>query len=84
MPLPTRHRGFHEKIAAGRGIRTALETLAAKCLIQDSDLEYDPQDHPALPRPRQQRHANVVDGGGLIVLSAVSPLFLGAKLLRIW
>ena len=44
-------------------IRTALEYARGEyILIQDSDLEYDPQDYPALLRPLQQRQANVVYG----------------------
>src|ERR1700743_1129899 len=44
---------FHEKnYGKGAAIRTALEYARGEyVLIQDSDLEYDPQDYPALLEP---------------------------------
>ena len=53
---------FHEKnCGKGAAIRTALGYARGEyVLIQDSDLEYDPQDYPALLEPLKQRHANVV------------------------
>src|SRR5260370_37186150 len=55
---------FHEKnCGKGAAIRTALEYARGEfVLIQDSDLEYDPQDYPALLRPLEQRQANVFYG----------------------
>src|ERR1700692_573233 len=55
---------FHEKnFGKGAAIRSALQYARGEyILIQDSDLEYDPQDYPALLCPLQQRHANVVYG----------------------
>jgi glycosyltransferase involved in cell wall biosynthesis len=55
---------FHEKNwGKGAAIRTGLEYARGQfVLIQDSDLEYDPQDYPALLRPLQEGKANVVYG----------------------
>ena len=52
---------FHEKnCGKGAAIRTALAYARGEyILIQDSDLEYDPQDYPALLRPLEEREANV-------------------------
>src|SRR5580700_12158294 len=52
---------FHEKnCGKGAAIRTALQYARGEyVLIQDSDLEYDPQDYPALLRPLEQHQANV-------------------------
>src|SRR5271154_1336552 len=47
----------------GAAIRTALQYARGEyILIQDSDLEYDPQDYPVLLRPLELRQANVVYG----------------------
>src|SRR6202451_212335 len=53
---------FHEKnCGKGAAIRTALAHARGEyVLIQDSDLEYDPQDYPALLRPLAHSQANVV------------------------
>jgi glycosyltransferase involved in cell wall biosynthesis len=55
---------FHEKnCGKGAAIRTALRYARGEyVLIQDSDLEYDPQDYPALLRPLEEGKANVVYG----------------------
>src|SRR5579872_7098596 len=55
---------FHEKNSGkGAAIRTALEYARGEyVLIQDSDLEYDPHDYPALLAPLKDRRANVVYG----------------------
>ncbi len=55
---------FHEKnCGKGASIRTALDYARGEyVLIQDSDLEYDPQDYPALLRPLAEADANVVYG----------------------
>jgi len=55
---------FHEKnCGKGAAIRTALAYARGEyVLIQDSDLEYDPQDYPALLRPLEEGKANVVYG----------------------
>lgn len=55
---------FHEKnCGKGAAIRTALRYARGEyVLIQDSDLEYDPRDYPALLVPLQTGESNVVYG----------------------
>jgi len=55
---------FHEKNRGkGRAIRTALEFAKGKyTIIQDGDLEYDPQDYPKLLEPLLAGQADVVYG----------------------
>ncbi len=55
---------FHERnCGKGAAIRTALRYARGEyVLIQDSDLEYDPQDYAALLRPLEEGKANVVYG----------------------
>jgi dolichol-phosphate mannosyltransferase len=74
---------FHEKnCGKGAAIRTALEYARGEyVLIQDSDLEYDPQDYPALLRPLEQRQTNVVYGVRPDRPERGLRFFLGAKLL---
>jgi len=74
---------FHERnCGKGAAIRTALEYARGEyILIQDSDLEYDPQDYPALLRPLEQRQANVVYGVRPDRPERGLRFFLGAKLL---
>jgi len=74
---------FHEKnCGKGAAIRTALQYARGEyILIQDSDLEYDPQDYPALLRPLEQQHANVVYGVRPDRPERGLRFFLGAKLL---
>jgi len=74
---------FHEKnCGKGAAIRTALTYARGEyILIQDSDLEYDPQDYPALLRPLEQRQANVVYGVRPDRPERGLRFFLGAKLL---
>jgi dolichol-phosphate mannosyltransferase len=74
---------FHEKnCGKGAAIRTALEYARGEfVLIQDSDLEYDPQDYPALLRPLEQRETNVVYGVRPDRPERGLRFFLGAKLL---
>lgn len=74
---------FHQKNSGkGAAVRTALEYARGEyVLIQDSDLEYDPQDYPALLRPLQQRKANVVYGVRPDRPERGLRFFLGAKLL---
>jgi dolichol-phosphate mannosyltransferase len=74
---------FHEtNCGKGAAIRTALQYARGEfILIQDSDLEYDPQDYPALLRPLEQREANVVYGVRPDRPERGLRFFLGAKLL---
>ena len=74
---------FHESnCGKGAAIRTALAYAHGEyVLIQDSDLEYDPQDYPALLRPLQEGRANVVYGVRPDRPERGLRFFLGAKLL---
>src|SRR5216684_424831 len=74
---------FHEKnCGKGAAIRTALAYARGEyVLIQDSDLEYDPQDYPALLRPLEAGKANVVYGVRPDRPERGLRFFLGAKLL---
>src|SRR5271156_4078649 len=74
---------FHEKnCGKGAAIRTALAYARGEyILIQDSDLEYDPQDYPVLLRPLELRQANVVYGVRPDRPERGLRFFLGAKLL---
>ena len=74
---------FHENnYGKGAAIRTALAYARGEyVLIQDSDLEYDPQDYSALLRPLEQRQANMVYGVRPDRPERGLRFFLGAKLL---
>ena len=74
---------FHEKNSGkGASIRTALQHARGEyVLIQDSDLEYDPQDYPALLRPLQEGKTNVVYGVRQDRPERGLRFFLGAKFL---
>ncbi len=74
---------FHEtNCGKGAAIRTALAYARGEyVLIQDSDLEYDPQDYPALLRPLEEGAANVVYGVRPDRPERGLRFFLGAKLL---
>jgi dolichol-phosphate mannosyltransferase len=74
---------FHERnCGKGAAIRTALAYARGEhVLIQDSDLEYDPQDYPALLRPLEEHKANVVYGVRPDRPERGLRFFLGAKLL---
>ncbi len=74
---------FHEKnCGKGASIRTALAYAHGEyVLIQDSDLEYDPQDYPALLRPLESRATNVVYGVRPDRPERGLRFFLGAKFL---
>jgi dolichol-phosphate mannosyltransferase len=74
---------FHEKnCGKGASIRTALGYARGEyVLIQDSDLEYDPQDYPLLLRPLEEGKANVVYGVRPDRPERGLRFFLGAKFL---
>jgi glycosyltransferase involved in cell wall biosynthesis len=74
---------FHEKnCGKGAAVRTALAYARGEyVLIQDSDLEYDPQDYPALLRPLEEGKASVVYGVRPDRPERGLRFFLGAKLL---
>jgi len=76
---------FHEENQGkGAAIRTALPYIRGKyVLIQDSDLEYDPQDYPALLAPLEGGHANVVYGVRPDRPERGLRFFLGAKFLTL-
>lgn len=74
---------FHEKnYGKGAAVRTALSFARGEyVLIQDSDLEYDPQDYSALLKPIEEGRANVVYGVRPDRPERGMRFFLGAKLL---
>jgi dolichol-phosphate mannosyltransferase len=74
---------FHEKnCGKGAAIRSALRYARGEyVLIQDSDLEYDPRDYPALLLPLQENRANVVYGVRPDRPERGLRFFLGAKFL---
>jgi dolichol-phosphate mannosyltransferase len=74
---------FHERnCGKGAAIRTALEYARGEyVLIQDSDLEYTPQDYAALLQPLKRNQANVVYGVRPDRPERGLRFFLGAKLL---
>ena len=74
---------FHEKnCGKGASIRTALLYARGEyLLIQDSDLEYDPQEYPTLLQPLYEGKANVVYGVRPDRPERGLRFFLGAKLL---
>jgi dolichol-phosphate mannosyltransferase len=74
---------FHGRnYGKGAAIRTALAYARGEyVLIQDSDLEYDPQDYPKLLRPFEDDKANVVYGVRPDRPERGLRFFLGAKLL---
>lgn len=74
---------FHQKnCGKGAAIRTGLQYARGEyVLVQDADLEYDPQDYPALLQPLEQGRANVVYGVRPDCPERGLRFFLGAKLL---
>ncbi|MEZ5403478.1 MAG: glycosyltransferase [Bryobacteraceae bacterium] len=58
-------RLFRHEVNQGKGaaVRTAIQQANGDfCLIQDADLEYDPNDYPALLKPLLEGHADAVFG----------------------
>lgn len=76
---------FHEKNAGkGASIRTALAHARGEyVLIQDSDLEYDPGDYPALLEPLASGKSNVVYGVRPDRPGRGLRFYLGAKFLTL-
>lgn len=74
---------FHQhNCGKGAAIRTGLRYARGEfVLIQDSDLEYDPQDYAALLEPLQAGRANVVYGVRRDHPGRGLRFFLGARLL---
>jgi dolichol-phosphate mannosyltransferase len=74
---------FHEKnCGKGAAIRSALRYARGEyVLIQDSDLEYDPQDYSSLLQPLRENRANVVYGVRPDRPGRGLRFFLGAKFL---
>lgn len=74
---------FHQQNwGKGAAIRTGLNYARGEyVLIQDSDLEYDPQDYPVLLEPLKAKRANVVYGVRQDRPGRGLRFFLGARLL---
>ena len=71
----------------GAAIRTALQAVTGDAvIIQDADLEYDPQDYPALLQPIIEGKAQVVYGVRDLSVQALlvrlGNKFLTAKIIR--
>jgi glycosyltransferase involved in cell wall biosynthesis len=65
MKLPENERVFfHEKnMGKGAALRTGFQHVTGDfIMIQDADLEYDPQDYFKMLKPVQEGHARVVYG----------------------
>ena len=61
--LPIQVHGHPKNLGKGAAVQTGLRAAGgAIVLIQDADLEYDPDDYPALLRPIQTGRADVVYG----------------------
>jgi len=82
-PSPDTTLVFHQhNCGKGAAIRTGLRYARGEyVLIQDSDLEYDPQDYPVLLEPLRAGKANVVYGVRPDRPERGLRFFLGAKLL---
>ena len=58
-------RLFRKKVNEGKGaaVRTAIQEACGDfCLVQDADLEYDPQEYPLMLEPILQNKADAVFG----------------------
>lgn len=83
LPMPGVTLVFHEgNHGKGAAIRTGLRFARGEyVLIQDADLEYDPEDYPALLKPLREGRADVVYGVRPDRPERGLRFFLGAKLL---
>lgn len=75
-----RHKVYYHKKNLGKGaaIRTALKHTSGEIIIiQDADLEYNPQDYPKLIKPILEGKASVVYGSRALMKNnrASSPFF---------
>ena len=67
---PDRIRVIHHKTNSGKGaaIRTAIENAQGEfAIIQDADLEYDPNEYPKVLAPLIENRADVVYGSRFLV-----------------
>lgn len=82
-PAPNVTLIFHQRnCGKGAAIRTGLRHARGEyILIQDSDLEYDPQDYPALLEPLHSGDFNVVYGVREDTPERGLRFFLGARML---
>ena len=83
-----RIRLYRHQVNQGKGaaVRTAIENAQGDfCLVQDADLEYDPQEIPDVIAPIVNGNADVVFGSRFLVRKATRVLYfyhyLGNKLL---
>ena len=79
-------RVLHHETNKGKGaaIMTGLNAVQGDLvLIQDADLEYDPQDYPALLRPFEDNHVLVVYGSRILKRNSRSTFsyYWGGRLL---
>ncbi len=84
-------RVVHHEVNQGKGaaVRTAIQhATGTLCLIQDADLEYDPNDYKRLLQPILDGDADVVYGSRFLVRDKVRVLFfwhrLGNKMLTLF
>jgi glycosyltransferase involved in cell wall biosynthesis len=78
----------HEKNRGkGAAIRTALEQVTGDIvLIQDADLEYDPDEYPSLLHPMLTDHVEVVYGSRMLrkdTRQGALPFLVGGRLLSL-
>ena len=75
--VAARHPGLvrlvrqERNLGKGAAIRTAVEHANGEyCLIQDADLEYDPQEYPDLLKPLLEGKADAVYGSRFMIVAA--------------
>ena len=65
-------RLIHKPVNEGKGaaVRTAIQHATGDfCLVQDADLEYDPNEYPRLLKPLLDGHADAVFGSRYLAAS---------------